>query len=262
LSTCKDEGKGPEKIAYENSFAAKQEILNPDMVIQESFGFDGQIVHPRVYSPKQLEYKTTLLNKELTLRVLRELVTAEKVARRQYDETMLFSLFPNLRPFEPELRYIRNDEKEHELILECIIQRLTNMRPVVAEQVLKHLEIREATQKEIAEGLASKQPTAVLLTKKGLGEMYETILDRFGDEEEKSVHSYEDFIVKIQDNTRSLTVAWQQGKITTEVYNETMTPINELHRKINKHLNEERVYLDVVDAMQEMFSNMKLGKVY
>jgi predicted ATP-dependent serine protease len=106
------------------------------------------------------------------------------------------------------------------------------------------------------------QPTSqqsVTLTPKALGEFYETILDRFGDEEEKSVNSYQELLVKVQESQAAL----KRAGFRTEIeYNAIAIPLNELERKINKHLNEERVHLDVIDAMQEMFSNMKLGKVY
>jgi two-component SAPR family response regulator len=104
------------------------------------------------------------------------------------------------------------------------------------------------------------QPTSqqsVTLTPKALGEFYETILDRFGDEEEKSVNSYQELLIQVQKSKAAL------GQIQDSVtYDQIAAPLNELERKINKHLNEERVHLDVIDAMQEMFSNMKLGKVY
>ena len=97
----------------------------------------------------------------------------------------------------------------------------------------------------------------VTLTPQALGEFYETILDRFGEEEEKSVNSYQDLLIQVQKTKAAL------GQIQdSDTYDAVATPLNELERKINKPLNEERVHLDVIDTMQEMFSNMKLGKVY
>jgi rubrerythrin len=168
------------------------------------------------------------------------LVTAERVARRQYDELLMF---PDLSKFVPDILYIRNDEHEHEEILLCMIKKLGS--PAAAQPIM--------------------QPTSqqsVTLTPKALGEFYETILDRFGDEEEKSVNSYQELLVKVQSSTTALINARMQKNMSMESYQEAIVPLNELERKINKHLNEERVHLDVIDAMQEMFSNMKLGKVY
>jgi rubrerythrin len=215
------------------------EIRNPNSVITESLGPYGEITSPKVYSPAA-QFKKT----QTTLSVLMELVTAEKIARRQYDELIMF---PELSKFVPDLLYIRNDEHEHEEILLCIIKRLGNI---------------PATQP------AAAQPTrqAVTLTPQALGEFYETILDRFGDEEEKSVNSYQELLVKVQQSQEALR-NWAHRtpvgtKFDTDAYNEIAIPLNELEQKVNKHLNEERVHLDVIDAMQEMFSNMKLGKVY
>jgi hypothetical protein len=149
-------------------------------------------------------------------------------------------MFPDLSKFVPDILYIRNDEHEHEEILLCMIKRLGS--PAAAQPIM--------------------QPTSqqsVTLTPKALGEFYETILDRFGDEEEKSVNSYQELLVKVQESQAAL----KRAGFRTEIeYNAIAIPLNELERKINKHLNEERVHLDVIDAMQEMFSNMKLGKVY
>jgi hypothetical protein len=82
------------------------------------------------------------------------------------------------------------------------------------------------------------------------------MLDRFGDEEEKSVKNYQDLLVKVQETQEAL------KKADASTYTQVSIPLTELERKVNKHLNEERVHLDVVDAMREMFTNMKLGNVY
>ena len=233
--SCKDQGKQLSTQYYARPNISAVEVRNPNSVIQETIGPYGEITSPRVYSPAA-QFKKT----QSALGVLMELVTAEKVARRQYDELLMI---PELTRFVPDLLEIRGDEHEHEKILECILQKLGSSP---------------------AAQPAAAQPTrqAVTLTPQALGEFYETILDRFGEEEEKSVNSYQDLLAKVQDSKVALSNARYQGKIPMENYNEAMVPLNELERKINKHLNEERVHLDVVDAMREMFSNMKLGKVY
>jgi len=230
--SCKDQGKQLSTQYYARPNISAQEVRNPNSVITENIGPYGEITSPRVYSPAAQFKKTQTI-----LSVLMELVTAERVARRQYDELLMF---PDLSKFVPDILYIRNDEHEHEEILLCMIKRLGS--PAAAQPIM--------------------QPTSqqtVTLTPKALGEFYETILDRFGDEEEKSVNSYQELLVKVQESQAAL----KRAGFRTEIeYNAIAIPLNELERKINKHLNEERVHLDVIDAMQEMFSNMKLGKVY
>lgn len=228
--SCKDQGKQLSTQYYARPNISAQEVRNPNSVITETIGPYGEITSPRVYSPAAQFKKTQTI-----LSVLMELVTAERVARRQYDELLMF---PDLSKFVPDILYIRNDEHEHEEILLCMIKRLGS--PAAAQPIM--------------------QPTSqqsVTLTPKALGEFYETILDRFGDEEEKSVNSYQELLIQVQKSKAAL------GQIQDSVtYDQIAAPLNELERKINKHLNEERVHLDVIDAMQEMFSNMKLGKVY
>ncbi len=233
--SCKDQGKQLSTQYYARPNISAQEVRNPNSVITETIGPYGEITSPRVYSPAAQFKKTQTI-----LSVLMELVTAERVARRQYDELLMF---PDLSKFVPDILYIRNDEHEHEEILLCMIKKLGS--PAAAQPIM--------------------QPTSqqsVTLTPKALGEFYETILDRFGDEEEKSVNSYQELLVKVQSSTTALINARMQKNMSMESYQEAIVPLNELERKINKHLNEERVHLDVIDAMQEMFSNMKLGKVY
>ena len=233
--SCKDQGKQLSTQYYARPNISAQEVRNPNSVITENIGSYGEITSPRVYSPAAQFKKTQTI-----LSVLMELVTAERVARRQYDELLMF---PDLSKFVPDILYIRNDEHEHEEILLCMIKKLGS--PAAAQPIM--------------------QPTSqqsVTLTPKALGEFYETILDRFGDEEEKSVNSYQELLVKVQSSTTALINARMQKNMSMESYQEAIVPLNELERKINKHLNEERVHLDVIDAMQEMFSNMKLGKVY
>jgi hypothetical protein len=258
--SCKDYAKNIVKTQYENSQTAKLEILTPDIVIAEKFGIDGEIVSPKVYSPRQLEYKTLLPQKDLCIQVLRELLTSEKVARRQYDETMMFSLFPDLRQYQPELLYIRNDEYEHEKILECIIQRLQSPgavpkpinwnEPHATAKLLKRYGPEAGAAMETAKG--------VMLTPKGLGELYVTMLDRFQEIEQKAVSSYEEFLVTVQQSKAAL----EKSDLPNEKYYEIVTPLNKLEQKVNKHLNEERTHLDVVNAMRDMFNRMKSGNVY
>ena len=173
-------------------------------------------------------------------------MNAEQVARRQYDELISF---PEMTPFVPDLLYIRNDEHEHEKIIECIIDRLTYPRaPAVQPKEREILPPWVTKPSDFKTHHFTKQ----------IGEMYETILDRFGDEEDKSVRSYEDLLVKVQQSIEAL----KKANLAGDAYTSVATPLLELERKVNKHLNEERVHLDVIDAMQEMFSNMKLGNVY
>ena len=238
--SCKDQGKQLSTQYYARPNISAQEVRNPNSVITENIGPYGEITSPRVYSPAAQFKKTQTI-----LSVLMELVTAERVARRQYDELLMF---PDLSKFVPDILYIRNDEHEHEEILLCMIKRLGS--PAAAQPIM--------------------QPTSqqtVTLTPKALGEFYETILDRFGDEEEKSVNNYQELLVKVLQSKQALFDQYNKRTSTkwgmsTDTYNALVTPLNELEQKINKHLNEERVHLDVIDAMQEMFSNMKLGKVY
>jgi len=234
--SCKDQGKQLSTQYYSRPNISALEIRSPETVIKENIGnLDAVIEYPINKSPAMQRE-----NEVGTSKVLQDLITAEKVARRQYDELIMF---PELSKFVPDLLEIRGDEHEHEKILECILQRLGSY-PAAPPAA------------------APKQASGVTLTPQALGEFYETILDRFGEEEEKSVNNYQDLLAKVQDSKVALSNARYQGKIPMENYNEAMVPLNELERKINKHLNEERVHLDVVDAMREMFSNMKLGKVY
>jgi rubrerythrin len=185
-----------------------------------------------------------------TTQILNDLLTSEKVARRQYDELLMF---PEIKGFESDLLYIRNDEHEHEKILECILQRIG---PGAATVNLSRLFTPK--EREILPTWVTKPSDfkALHLTKQ-LGEMYEVILDRFGDEEDKAVRSYEDLLVKVQQSIEAL----KKSDLAGDAYTSVATPLMELERKVNKHLNEERVHLDVVDALREMFSGMKLGKV-
>jgi rubrerythrin len=234
--SCKDQGKQLSTQYYARPNISAIEVRSPETVIKENIGnLDAVIEYPINKSPAMQRE-----NEVGTSNVLQDLITAEKVARRQYDELIMF---PELSKFVTDLLYIRNDEHEHEKILECIIQRLGN----------------SPTAQPITQ---PKQASRVTLTPQALGEFYETILDRFGDEEEKSVNSYQELLAQVQDSKVALSNARYQGKTPMKNYSEAMVPLNELERKINKHLNEERVHLDVIDAMQEMFSNMKLGKVY
>lgn len=235
--SCKDQGKQLSTQYYARPNISAVEVRNPNSVIQETIGPYGEITSPRVYSPAA-QFKKT----QSALGVLMELVTAEKVARRQYDE--LFML-PQLSKFVPDLLYIRNDEHEHEEILLCIIKRLGN--PIAAQPAAQPKQASGAT---------------LTLTPKALGELYETILDRFGEEEEKSVNSYQELLAKVIESDQALTNALKEGTISDEGYDAVVTPIRVLLQKINKHLNEERVHLNVIDSLQEMFSNMKLGKAF
>jgi hypothetical protein len=265
MSSCKEIGKQLSQQYYLRPNISAAEIKNPETVIAELIGLHGDIQDPKVYSPKkQYEVLTRgkaayyysissfqnepLLDKKgvplsSIAIVIQGLVTDEKVARRQYDELLMF---PELSKFVPDLLYIRNDEHEHEKILECIMSRvLGSAQPAAAKPT----------------PLAPAQKS-VTLTPKAVGELYETMLDRFGDEEEKSVNSYEELLVKVQSSMKALINARMQKNMSMESYQEAIVPLNELERKINKHLNEERVHLDVIDAMREMFTNMKLGNVY
>jgi rubrerythrin len=247
--SCKDQGKQQNTQYYSRPNISAQELRIPSTVIDWSTGFHGEIVTPKVYSPIKFFYTHSLLEKEGTLQVLRDLVTAEKVARRQYDELLMF---PGIKGFEGDLLYIRNDEHEHEKILECIIQRLGN-QPTPTQYI-------KGPTYTAAELRA--QQKGILFTPKALGEIYETILDRFGEEEEKSVKNYEEFLVKVQQSNEALETALKKGTISEDGYNAVVYPLRSLQQKVNKHLNEERVHLDVVDALRAMFSNMKLGTVY
>ena len=91
---------------------------------------------------------------------------------------------------------------------------------------------------------AAAQPTrqAVTLTPKALGEFYETILDRFGEEEEKSVNNYQEFLVKVQQSNEALETALKKGAISDEDYNAVVTPLRSLQQKINKHLKTKKEY--------------------
>jgi len=229
--SCKEQGKQATAQYYSRPNVSAQEIRNPETVIIEKFGFDGDIVSPKVYSPQQFMYKHAFLQKEGTLQVLKDLVTAEKIARRQYDELIMF---PDLKAHVLDLLYIRNDEHEHQGILECIIQKLSS--PAAAQK--STIKPAEPTQKSI-------------------GELYVTMLDRFADIERNSIQSYEEFLTEIQKSKGAI------DDISDDAtYHKVAAPMNELERKVNKHLNEERTHLDVINAMREMFSNMQLGNVY
>lgn len=235
--SCKDQGKQLSTQYYARPNISAQEVRNPNSVITENIGPYGEITSPRVYSPAAQFKKTQTI-----LSVLMELVTAERVARRQYDELIMF---PELSKFVPDILYIRNDEKEHELILDCIIQRLTNP----TGQVTVANPLPQTSPKEIS---------GVFLTKKQIGEAYETILDRFAAEEEKSVKNYEEFLVEVHQTGDALV----KSSLTGDTYSEIATPLNELEQKIRKHLSEEKVHLDVVNALADMFENMKVGNLY
>ena len=245
--SCKEQGKQISTQYYSRPNVSILELRNPETVIAETLGFTGEINLPKVYSPKAqflAATKSRIPEKTVLINVLNGLVTAEQVARRQYDELLMF---PEMKPFVPDLLYIRNDEHEHEKILECIIDKLSPPPGPYKGEIYKNAYEMP------------KQPY-LALNPKALGELYVTILDRFGEEEEKSVRSYEDFLVKVQQSKAALQAEWNKG-LSGDAYNAIATPLNELERKVNKHLNEERVHLDVVDALREMFSGMKLGKV-
>jgi rubrerythrin len=208
-------------------------MRNPESVLHETIDPHSAIIYfPPARSPamqREMEMGIT--------RILNDLVVAEKVARRQYDELLMN---PNVKGFEGSLLYIRDDEYEHEKILECIIQRL-GKPAAVQPPTIKPMETTKT----------------LTLTPKGLGELYVTILDRFAEEEQKSVRNYEEFLVKVQQSKDAL-----KDIPDDFIYDKVAAPILELERKVNKQLNEERTHLDVVTALREMFSNMKLGNVY
>jgi hypothetical protein len=154
---------------------------------------------------------------------------------------MLFSRFPELRQFEPELLYIRNDEYEHGLILNCMIEKLSNST------------VQATTAKPVSQPLQ----TDIILTPKSVGELYVTMLDRFAEIEQKSINSYQEFLTQVQQSKAAI-----EDIPDDATYNKVVVPINTLEQKINKHLNEERNHLDVVIALKEMFNSMKLGNVY
>jgi rubrerythrin len=249
--SCKDQAKQLSTQYYSRPNISALEIRNPETVIAEIIGPIGEILGPKVYSPKAQFYAllgtrpaesnysfvTESMRKQCITNVLKDLVTAEKVARRQYDELIMF---PEIKGFESDLLYIRNEEHEHEKILECILQRLG--KPIAQPSTIKPM--------ETTKGLT--------LTPKSLGEFYVTILDRFAELEQKSVDSYGDFLLKVQQSR----IALRKQGLPDDEYDKIATPLNELERKIYKHMNEEQTHLDVVNAMREMFNNMKLGNVY
>jgi hypothetical protein len=125
MSSCTEKGKSITQQKISNPNYNTNEIRNPEQVISEKFGFEGDIISPKVYSPNEFMYRHSVTEKEGTLLVLRELETAEKVARRQYDELLMFS---ELKEFIKDIIGIRNDEQEHEEILACIRHRLVGQQ--------------------------------------------------------------------------------------------------------------------------------------
>lgn len=244
--SCKDQGKQLSTQYYARPNISAIEVRSPETVIKENIGnLDAVIEYPINKSPAMQRE-----NEVGTSNVLQDLITAEKVARRQYDELLMN---PELKLFVLDLLHIRGEEHEHEKILECINQRLQS--PNAAQKPINWNE-PHATAKLLKR--YAPESNDITLTPKGLGELYVTILDRFAEEEQKSVRNYEDFLVKVQQSREAL----KQSKLAGDAYGEVATPLIELEIKINKHLNEERVHLDVVNAMRDMFSNMKLGNVY
>ena len=226
--SCKEEGKGISKTRYEGSAAAKQELVAPEIVIFEQFGLHGEIQTPKVYSPRE-QFKvcsrSRAPDKVCVLNVLKELVTAEKVARRQYDEVLIFNL---LKPYVEDLTYIRNDEYEHQVILECIIRRLTAgsaaaPSPVVVPAKLEGVTVTSQTVKDI----------------------YLTILDRFGQEEQNGIKNYGDLLQKVKESL-----------MLVEPGTDAEMPLIEMRRKITKILTEEKIHLDTIDALKQMVKAM------
>ena len=228
------------------------EIRNPESVIPETIDDKSAAIdYPILRSPaKQHENEIGLAT------ILTDLMTGEKVARRQYDELLMN---PDLKMFVLDLLHIRSEEHEHEKTLECILKRLQS--PNAAQKPINWNE-PHATAKLLkrygSEADSATKTNGITLTPKGLGELYVTMLDRFREEEQKSVSSYEDFLVKVQQSKAAL----QKSNILDDAFNAVYAPLNELERKINKHLNEERVHLDVITAVKKMFSDMKSGNVY
>jgi hypothetical protein len=244
--SCKDQGKQLSTQYYNRPNISAQEIRTPESVIHETIDDKNAVIdYPLIKSPA-MQYE----NEIPTTQILNDLLTSEKVARRQYDELLMN---PELKLFVLDLLHIRGEEHEHEKILECINQRLQS--PNAAQKPINWNE-PHATAKLLKR--YAPESNDITLTPKGLGELYVTILDRFAEEEQKFVRNYEDFLVKVQQSREAL----KQSKLAGDAYGEVATPLIELEIKINKHLNEERVHLDVVNAMRDMFSNMKLGNVY
>jgi hypothetical protein len=153
------------------------------------------------------------------------LVTAEKVARRQYDEVLIFNL---LKPYVEDLTYIRNDEYEHQTILECIVRRLTAgsaaaPSPVVVPAKLEGVTVTSQTVKDI----------------------YLTILDRFGQEEQNGIKNYGDLLQKVKESL-----------MLVEPGTDAEMPLIEMRRKITKILTEEKIHLDTIDALKQMVKAM------
>jgi len=123
--SCTEKGKQTAKAKISNPTYNTNEIRNPEQVVKETVGHLGNIISPEAYSPKQLhEINTNILT------ILSSLEIAERVARRQYDELLMF---PELKEFVPDILGIRNDEQEHEEIIACIRHR------IVAKQTVEEL---------------------------------------------------------------------------------------------------------------------------
>ena len=291
MSSCTKQGEQARTQYYNRPNIGALEARSPETVITETFGYAGEILSPKIFSPKA-QISIYRLPRQISIKkILDDLVISEKVARRQYDELLMF---PEMTPFTQDLMHIRGDEYEHEKILECINSKLSlNQYSPGVQNILKKLEqpvelpkvkfegktwffdkqlsqLRNITNpndyldlnEEEVETLTQKTAGNITLTPKAVGELYATMLGRFKEMEQKSVSNYEEFLVKVQETEEALNKQYDNMQLSDDQYRAIMAPLNSLKGKVNKHLNEERVHLDVVDAMRDMFNSMKLGNVY
>jgi hypothetical protein len=99
-------------------------ILDVDSIIHEAIDSAGNIVYPKVKSPlKEFDVCTggRQTDSMCLIMVLKDLVVAERVDRRQYEELLQIKEFA---AYAKEIMHIRDEEIEHEQILTKMLDSL------------------------------------------------------------------------------------------------------------------------------------------
>jgi hypothetical protein len=251
--SCTDEGKRLANQKISNPNYNITEIRNPELVTPETFGLTGDILFPKNYSPKRqfLSCTRSRIPENQCLRnVMNALMTAEKVARRQYDELLLF---PEIKGYEKDVVGIRNDEQEHEFILQCILARITGTAPATKGNISieEYEEAGKLAKKQFYESKketwlsqSAAQGQSIQLDRQKIRELYSVILDRFAQGESEDIAEYTKLLADVNQGLGN--VKEEDGSNVTLV---------QLHRTISRILAEKKGQLDIINAVKQMVNS-------
>jgi small-conductance mechanosensitive channel len=95
-----------------------------------------------------------------------------------------------------------------------------------------------------------QKPKQWLRTPENLKQTYITILDRFKNEESKSIKEYSELLLKINESIAAI----QQANIPA--LDVTLIILQDAQRKINRIIQEEQIHLDALNAIREEFTTI------